>query len=196
MEARQQRISASEALTSANIANEKASESVAKVEALVGQVQAAETQVKALVAQAQTIEQHILVIEERQILRIWINVLPNGDELLNPVSGGRHRPGNIRQIIGPGWGKDPPFKSVAGPKWEWTCDDKTILQLSALIQEFSYVPYAYVARADCLKKRGASFWRVDAEQAKKLLEKMMTLRPHPSEIEDFYKVCLSLLSSE
>ena len=195
IEARKQRISASEARTEAISAKESAIESVRKVEAVAVQVQAAEQKIEGLLAQAQTIEQHLLEIEERQILRIWVNVLPNGDELLNPISGGKWQRGVIRQSSGPSWGNDPPFKSVPGPKWEWACDDKTIRQLSALIQEFPYVPYAYVARADCFKKRGISSWLADAEQAKKLLEKMMTMKPHPSEIEAFYKLCLSLFSS-
>jgi hypothetical protein len=194
-EARQQRISASEAMRNAGIASERASESVTKVEALVTQVQAAETKIEALVTQARTIEQHILEIEERQILRTWINILPNGDELLNPISGGKREDGGIRRTVGPQWSEGAPFKSVKGPKWEWECDGKTILQLSALIQELPYVPYAYVARADCFKKLGASFWRSDAERAKKLLEKMVTIQPHPREIEDFYKLCLSLFNS-
>lgn len=57
------------------------------------------------------------------------------------------------------------------------------------------VPYAYVARADCLKKRGVSFWQADAVRAKELLEKMLVLNPHPSEVEEFHETCLSLLNT-
>jgi hypothetical protein len=94
-EARKERVSASEAMRNAHSANERASESVTKVEAPVRQVQAAEIKVESPVAQAQTTEQHILEIEERQILRTWINILPNGEELLNPVGGGPLLKGRI-----------------------------------------------------------------------------------------------------
>jgi hypothetical protein len=178
-EARNERIDASEAKRDARIA--------------VEQVQAAETKVEALVAQAQTAEQHIREIEERQILRTFINILPNGDELLYPVTVATWGEGKPLETIGRSWPQGAPFKSVKGSQWEWTCDDKTIMQLSYLIQKLRYIPYAYVARADCFKKRGVSSWQDDAEHAKNLLEKMRTIEPHPKEIDDFYATCLSLL---
>jgi hypothetical protein len=49
--------------------------------------------------------------------------------------------------------------------------------------------------ADCLKKEGKASWKADAERAKILLEKMRTLQLHPKEIDDFYRICLSLLQA-
>lgn len=125
---------------------ESAIQTTMKVEAMIAQAKDLEEtterttkQVEATIAKAEAIEKRLLETEERQLLRIWVNILPNGEELLNPVSGGKRQQGNIRQAIGPRWSQGAPFKLGKGPKWEWTCDDKTVIQLSALINEFPYV---------------------------------------------------------
>jgi hypothetical protein len=196
-ESRQQRISASEAMRSAHSANERASESVTKVEALVVQVQAAETKVEGLVTRAHTIEQQVLETEERQILRIWVNMLPDESELMNPVTGAKPKRGQIRAWVGAIDTSTLPFQIKLGSnlEWMWTCDDDNLRKLTQLIERWPYVPYATVARADCLKKQGDPSWKADAERAKVLLEKMIALQPHPKEIDDFYATCLSLLQA-
>src|SRR5262245_16769284 len=192
-EARQQRISASEARTEAVSAKESATESERKVKAVVVQVQAAEQKIEGLLAQAQTIEQHILEIEERAILRVWINILPDGSELMHPITGAYPSREGRRYIIEPQFGAKQPFQQKLGWRWTWTCDDENLQNLTWFIEGLPLVPYASVARADCLKKQGDPSWKADAERAKILLEKMKTLRPHPMEIDEFYSTCLSLL---
>jgi hypothetical protein len=197
MEARNQRISASEAKTEAIRAKESATESVRRVEAVAVQVQATERKIEGLLTQAQTIEQHLLEIEERIILRIWVNTLPDGSELLNPITGAQPKIGQQRIWVGPLDKSVPPFQLKPGSHWEWTwtCDDNNLQKLTRSIESQPYVPYATVARADCLKKQGDPSWKEDAGRAKVLLEKMRALQPHPKEIDDFYGICLSLLQA-
>jgi hypothetical protein len=144
------------------------------------------------VKQVQAAEQHVLEVEERQILRTWINILPDLSELIHPVTGARAQ---RRYTTGEQDKSKVPFQEKPGKLWEWTwtCDDDSLRKFTGLIEGLPFVPYARVARADCLKKRGDPSWKADAERAKALLEKMRSLEPHPKEIDDFYATCLSLL---
>jgi hypothetical protein len=194
-EARQQRISASEARTEAISAKESATESLRKVEAVAVQVKAAEQNIEGLLAQGRAAEQRILRVDERLTLRVFVNILPDMHELQNPVLGANPGPKGRRYTIGPETTPDQPFQQKSGGLggWVWTCDDNTLRKLTLLIKGFPVLPYARVARADCLKKEGDSSWKADAERAKILLEKMITLDPHPKELDEFYRFCLSLL---
>jgi hypothetical protein len=131
-EARTERITASEAKTEAIRAKESATESVRRVEAVAVQVQATERKIEGLLTQAQTIEQHLLEIEERIILRIWVNTLPDGSELLNPVTGAQPKIGQQRIWVGPLDKSVPPFQLKPGSHWEWTwtCDDNNLQKLT------------------------------------------------------------------
>jgi hypothetical protein len=182
-------------MRNARIANERASESVTKVEALVGKVQAAERKIGAILTQAKATEQDLLEVEERQILRNWINILPDLSELMHPVTGAR---GKRRYVVNPQVQAIVPFQRIKGGQWDWTwtCDDDSLQQLTQLVEKLPFIPYARVARADCLKKSGDPTWKADAEHAKILLEKMRNLQPHPKEIDDFYSLCLSLLETQ
>lgn len=195
MEARKQRISAEEAMREASAANNSATESVKEVKTVAAQVQAAEGKIEGLLAQAQAVEQHILEIEERAILRVWINILPDGSELMHPVTGARPSKEGRRYVIDPQFGAKQPFQQKLGGGWTWACDDENLQNLTWFIKGLPRVPYASVARADCLKKRGDPSLKDDADRAKILLEKMRALQPHPMEIDEFYSICLSLLQA-
>ena len=72
--------------------------------------------------------------------------------------------GKLLELHGKAFFEDP------NRGWVWTCNDTDIASFTALIESFPQILYAYVARADCLKKHGIASWQEDAGRAKKLCD--------------------------
>ena len=133
-------------------------------------------------------------LEEKEILRGWVAIIPNGDRIISGWEGGMraHQSAGIpyvREIFN----VDPaqPGKWV----WTWNCNDKNIARLIILTEKYPYIPYTYVALADCLKQLGNRSWRAEIEKSKNILEKMTQIHPHPIEVDRFYDFVNRLLEN-
>lgn len=139
-----------------------------------------------LTKKAANTEANLSELVERETLRRWAMILPSGRVAVNPA-GHVSTPGspfeNLYQNI---------FKAANGG-WKWECDDEILTQLAVLTEREPQVPYAAVARAACLKQRGDTSWRAEAERIKGQLEKLKGIEPHVTTIDYFYKFCVELL---
>ncbi len=139
-----------------------------------------------LTAKAQAIAEGLSELVEKESLRRWAMILPSGRLAVNPA-------GEVSTPGSPVEGLYQKIFKLENREWQWGCDDGTVSDLTVLSKREPQVPYAAVARAACLKQRGDTSWRTEAERAKGLLEKLKALEPHVTAIDDFYKFCVELL---
>jgi hypothetical protein len=138
--------------------------------------------------------QQLAESNERESLRKWAMVTSRGEEAKDvmgvqsygsrSVMAERHK----RVFI--------PKDGTRGFTWPRCQDTAYIAEARSLIKAYPKSPFAYVALAWCLKQHNDKSWRNEAEQAKKVLERLMKIHPHVVEIDVFYAVLIQKVFEE
>jgi hypothetical protein len=91
---------------------------------------------------------------------------------------------------------DDSGRYLRGPEWCWSCDNDSLIKMEIEIGMFPLLPYAAIARAICLHRRGDQRWKDDAVRIHELLQNLRIIVPRVPTIDYFAALYEELFETE